>query len=331
MPKVSVILPFYNAGSTLARAIDSIVAQSFNDWELILINNNSTDEGRSIAERYARDYSSIVLVSEPKQGVVYAANKGMAMAKGHYFARMDADDFASPNRLELQVGFLDRNSNVGMVGSCVNYVAHRKNTEGFKRYVDWQNSLLTSEQIEQNRFIELPLIQPTICFRSELYKMHGGYLDGNFPEDYEFQLRLLHAGVRFHKLKEKLLDWYDADTRLTRTDARYKVEQFYEMKTRYVCLWLKEKGISKLWIWGAGKESRRRAELLTKHGISIAGFIDVKNYRLKAYACIRYNEFDWSKNSFVISYVGNYGARGKIREYLTQQGKKELSDFLIVA
>ena len=95
-PKVSVILPFFNAEQTLNRAIESIANQSYSNFECILIDNNSTDKSNSIAKEWVTKDNRFILTTEEKQGVVFASNKGFEIAQGKYIARMDADDFASP-------------------------------------------------------------------------------------------------------------------------------------------------------------------------------------------------------------------------------------------
>jgi glycosyltransferase involved in cell wall biosynthesis len=113
-PKVSVVLPYFNAEKTLNRAIKSITNQSFTDFELLLINNNSTDNSYSIATQFAKQDPRIKLIDEARQGVSFAANAGNREARGQYIARMDADDFSHRSRLEKQVYFLDNHPQIGV-------------------------------------------------------------------------------------------------------------------------------------------------------------------------------------------------------------------------
>ncbi len=190
-PEISVILPFFNAETTLKAAAESMLNQSFEDFELLLVDNNSTDKSAEIAEKLALFDSRIHILNELKQGVANAMNCGLKNAKGKFLARMDADDIAHQNRLEKQVHFLRENTEIGFVGSEVKYVPHNKNTAGFQRFVDWANSFHSPEEIELNRFVEIPVVNPTILFRREIFEKHGACLDGDFPEDYEMQLRYL--------------------------------------------------------------------------------------------------------------------------------------------
>ncbi len=235
--EVSVILPFFNAEKTLQAAADSILNQSFTNFELLLVNNNSTDKSLLVAKQLVAKDLRVRLINEPKQGVANAMNCGLANARGDFVARMDADDISLPMRLEKQLQYLQNNRETGVVGCHVKYVAHNKNTKGFERFVARVNSLHTPEAISLNRFVEIPLINPTIFFRKELFIKYGGNADGDFPEDYEMQLRFLDAGVKMAKLPEPLLEWHDSETRLTRTDERYSTVAFFKIKAKYFYKW----------------------------------------------------------------------------------------------
>ena len=144
--KISVILPFYNAESTLDRAILSISQQDMEDFECILVDNNSTDGSRRVAESWMAKDDRFILVSETKQGVMFASNRGAEEGRGTYLARMDADDVALPERLRLQSAFLDQNPEFGAVAGRVQHVGDPRSTEGFRRFVDWSNSVCTYEE-----------------------------------------------------------------------------------------------------------------------------------------------------------------------------------------
>ncbi|HKK68537.1 MAG TPA: hypothetical protein VJ946_10000, partial [Bacteroidales bacterium] len=198
-------------------------------------------------------------------------------------------------------------------------------------YVEWVNNLDRPEIISLNRFIEMPVINPTVMFRRELLQQHGGYIHGDFPEDYEMWLRWMGMGVKFAKVPEMLFRWFDSDKRLTRTDERYSTSAFYRVKTAHLAAWLLENDHPYLWVWGAGRKTRKRVKYLMEKGIFIEGYIDVKPRFLDDACCIYYEEFNWEAPAFILSYVGNHGARDKIRNYLLSKGKVEGVDFLMMA
>ena len=330
-PKVSVVIPYFNAEKTLARAVESILNQTLTDFELLLVNNNSTDNSAKIASHYAVVDKRVVLLNEQCKGVAFAANTGNRAAKGQYIARMDADDVSLPQRLEKQVALLDQKPEIGVVSCLIHHVGHHSNTQGIQRYVDWVNTLVSHNQIEVNRFVEMPLINPTTMFRRQLIADFGGYVQGDFPEDYELWLRWMSKGVKIEKVEEVLFEWYDSDTRLTRSDKRYSQDAFYRIKSKYLTEWLQNHNISSVWVWGAGRLSRKRAGMLQLQGVVIEGYIDVKDRDFECSVCVSYTKFNWQVPCFILSYVANHGAREKIRSFLISKGKIEGLDFLLVA
>jgi glycosyltransferase involved in cell wall biosynthesis len=331
-PEVSVILPFYNAETTLTSAIESILSQTFRDYELLLIDNNSSDKSSSIAQNFAKKDSRVKLLHEMKTGVANAMNCGLENARGQFIARMDADDVSLPERFEKQVNYLKVNPEIGLVGCEVKYIAHEKNTTGFKRFVNWVNSFHTPEEIGQNRFVEIPVVNPTILFRKEIYEKRGGCLQGDFPEDYEMQLRYLEAGVKMAKLPERLLEWHDYSTRLTRTDERYSTEAFFRTKAVYFKKWSEKHNPfhPDIWVWGAGRKTRQRARLLENEGLKIQGFIDIVKNKTTEKKTLHFTEVPPPGQLFIVPMVTKRGARKLIKDYLSGGGYEEGKNFMLM-
>ncbi|MEM9897059.1 MAG: glycosyltransferase family A protein, partial [Bacteroidota bacterium] len=252
---VSVVLPFRNS-PFLARAIQSILDQTYANFELLLINNNSDAESAAVAKSYEGRDHRIKYLHEARAGVAHAMNRGIQEASGNYIARMDADDYSFPNRLENQVAMLERNPVLSAVAGKVEYEGEKEN-RGFQLFVDWQNQLVAEQDIYNSQFVELPLVNPTLMFRSEVFKDRL-YRQGDFPEDYEFFLYLMSIDVCVGKSPECVLKWTDSSNRLSRTDVRYSRDAFYLCKTPYLVEWLKKNNpfFPKVWIWGGGKVAR---------------------------------------------------------------------------
>lgn len=333
VPAVSVILPFFNAEKTLEAAINSILDQTFSDFELLLINNNSFDSSSTIAQEFVQRDERIRVLKENQQGVDYAMNCGLKNARGKYIARMDADDISHPQRLEKQVRFLNKNSEYGLVGCSVTYVPHNSNTKGFERFVKWVNSFYTSAEIESYRFIEIPVVNPTILFRQELYEKHGGCRHGDFPEDYEMLLRYLDAGVKMAKLPEPLLEWHDYSGRLTRTDKRYTSEAFFRVKAEYFQKWsaMHNARHPNVWVWGAGRKTRQRGKFLEEQGLKVIGYIDIVKDKTTVRRMMHYMEIPPPGELFIVAMVGSYDAREQIREHLLKNNYEQGQDFMFLA
>lgn len=330
--KISVILPYKNAESTLGEAVLSILNQSYKNLELVVIDDHSQDTGKTMVEKWANLDSRILSLTNSGNGIVAALNTGLAAAGGEYIARMDADDLALPERLEKQLEKLMGQPDLGLTSCLVEHwsTPDQEKDEGFQKYIQWVNSLVSMEDIYLNRFIESPLPHPTVLFKRELIVLFGGYQDGDFPEDYELWLRWLKNGVKMEKVNEVLLKWRDGSGRLSRVDQRYRPDAFYQIKTAYLAEHLIEIGKKQVWIWGAGRKSRQRVRLLQEYGIEIVGFIDIKPQKTTLFPCVTPDQIPESGQWFILSYVGKWGAREQIRVFLQQKGYREGADFLVV-
>lgn len=335
-PTVSVVLPALNAAPTIKRAIDSIRAQTFTDWELIVVDDGSSDGTAEIA--VATGDPRVRIIRQSHAGLVAALNFGLASAHGTLIARMDADDESHADRFAKQVAFLNEHSDIGLVGSLIEFGGDRSAKAGYALHVDWVNSFWQPEQVQLYRFIESPFAHPSVMFRRTLVEEHGGYSAGDFPEDYELWLRWQAAGVRMAKLPEVLLRWNDLPSRLSRTDDRYDPDAFFRIKARWIARELEYVARGRnIWIWGAGRPTRKRAAHLEAHGIRIAGYIDVDAKKTTAAIggtgapVIGPNQLPLANESFILGYVTSRGARDLIREALNASGRAEGRDFLMCA
>ncbi|MFW5886517.1 MAG: glycosyltransferase family 2 protein [Bacteroidota bacterium] len=188
MSHIRIIIPFYQSEATLERALLSIQKQTERNFECFLVNNHSTDGFQRVITPFLKD-SRFSLVHEKKQGVSYAFNRGLEGATCPYIARMDADDEVLPERLEKQKEYLEQHQDIDMVGSQARHVPGSFFSEGLKRFVEWNNQILSPEDIQQHQFIETPVINPTAMFRRNSLEKFGSYIHGDFPEDYELWLR----------------------------------------------------------------------------------------------------------------------------------------------
>lgn len=334
-PAISVILPAYNATATIAAAVDSVLRQSEKNFELIAVDDGSTDATLQVLSRYRDERLNIL--STGHAGIVHALSTGIQAARAELIARMDADDVCRPLRLELQREFLDRRPEIGLVACAVEFGGDPVQNAGYAAYVDWTNGLLEHERIATHRFVESPLIHPSVMFRTSLIQNFGGYRAGPFPEDYELWLRWLDAGVRMEKIERPLLIFNDSPTRLSRTDARYSLHAFYACKAHYLACWLKRHNPyhPHIVLWGAGRQTRKRANLLSGYGVVIDSYIDIDPKKVGNQVQNRpvrhATDLCPKKDCFVVSYVANRGARDDIRSRLESWGYRIGLDFILAA
>ncbi len=332
MPRTSILLPARNAEHTLNAAIVSIAAQTYPGWELLLIDNASTDGSTAIAHRWATQDERIRVIYEPAVGIACALNTGLAQARSTYIARMDADDVSHPDRLAKQVAYMEAHPEIGVLGTRTAFATTVEKSSGMRLFVDWQNAILTPHEHYVKRFVDAPLAHPTVLFRRELIEQHGTYNTGPLPEDHELWLRWMDAGVRFAKLPEELLTWNDHAQRLSRTHAHYSVDAFFTTKVKWLAMWLKRKLNGRpVIIAGTSNLCRNRAALLEAEGIGIIGFTDVKPRVVPGYDFIPHDRLPPPGEAFVVSFISQRGTGDRIAEYFAARGLEEGEDFVLAA
>ncbi len=197
LPRVSVIMPVYNGEQHLREAIESILSQTFTDFELLILFDHSADHSLDIIRSF-EDQRIRLVVNENKKGLAYILNKGLELSTGEYIARMDCDDISFPRRLEKQVRFMDENPDVGVCGTWielfmgVNYI---------KKYP------LTHEAIRCNLLFECSLAHPSVMIRKESFLKHDLFYDVKYVvEDYELWTRCSNV-IRLANLPEVLVKY----------------------------------------------------------------------------------------------------------------------------
>jgi glycosyltransferase involved in cell wall biosynthesis len=337
MPRVSVVLPAFQAAATLGPALDSMRAQTLPDWELIAVDDGSTDATPAILAEHAAADSRIRVFTRPHTGLVPALNFALNQARAPLIARMDADDLSHPQRLARQTDCLAAHPELGLVGCQIAFGGNPAAQAGYALHVQWLNSLLDPDTIARERFVESPFAHPSVLFRRDLIHRLGGYRDGDFPEDYELWLRWLDAGVRMAKVPATLLTWNDSPDRLSRTHPRYRPDAFYHCKAAYLARHLRRAlpAGHPLLIWGAGRPTRRRAGFLCALGFAFAAYIDIDPRKIgRSFAntpVIAPAALPAPGTAFVLGYVAKRGARDLIRGHLCRQGYAEGRDFLFAA
>ena len=183
-PKISVAMAVYNGEKYLREAVDSILNQTFTDFEFIIINDGSTDRTREILESY--NDPRIVLINQEHIGFTKSLNKGIALAKGDYIARQDADDISMPERLEKQLEFLENNKNVALLGTAAKIVDERG------MYFQTIEFPCDYSSIQKGIKRYNPFIHGSVMFKREYFFDLGGYRDFFWTsQDYDLWLRFI--------------------------------------------------------------------------------------------------------------------------------------------
>jgi glycosyltransferase involved in cell wall biosynthesis len=334
-PLVSVILPVRNGGRWLRQAVDSILEQSLQHLELIVVDDHSSD---GCTEALAGIDPRLRILHNTGRGVSSAFNAGFAHSTGRFIARMDADDIALPQRLEIQVDYLRQNPAIDLCGARVEIFIGdggdgAQPAGGNRRYQSWLNGCSSPAAIHRELFVESPIPNPTTLFRRTVLERLRGYGDPDWPEDYDLFLRADLNGMRLGKPDPILLRWRDHGQRLTRTSPRYDWARFQAAKAHYLVAG-RLRSMDSVVIWGAGPSGRAMHDLLQPQGMAVAGFLDVHPRRIGGEKRGRpvwpLDHVDQLDSQFILVAVGAAGARQKIRAFLQQRKRVEGSDYLFV-
>ena len=199
MPKISVIMPVYNGEKYLKEAIQSVLDQTYKDFEFIIIDDGSTDDTEKVINSFSDERIRIYKLNHA--GIVKALNKGLEVAQGEYIIRSDADDISLPERFQKLLDYMEENGRVGVCGSWAISMNGKGEEVGKMKYPPIEN-----EEIKKYSLFHNPFIHPSVIFRKKTVDEVGGYRNFKHNEDYELWTRVLkdHEG---HNLSEVLLKY----------------------------------------------------------------------------------------------------------------------------
>lgn len=236
--KVTVLMPVYNAERFLKEAIDSILQQTFPEFEFLIINDGSTDKSSDIIESY-KDSRIIHVKLARNAGIVNALNSGIALAKGEYIVRMDSDDIALPGRILRQLEFMEKHQEVGVSGTWVEYIGEKAGV--IKTPHD-------HNEIVWGLLKGCVLFHPTVIIRSSLIKGKGITYPADYPhaEDYALWLRLI-KDTRFANMQEILLQYRFSGKSVGSLNAEIQHESASRVARRIHEVLLDEKISDEFW------------------------------------------------------------------------------------
>ena len=335
VPRVSVLLPVRDAAATLPEALASLRGQTLLDHEVLVIDDGSRDGSGEILEAAAREDPRLRVRRRAARGLVAALNEALYMAASPLVARMDADDVAHPSRLELQAARLASDARTDVLGCRVRWLGEAATGgNGMRAYVDWLNGLIDHDAVVRDLFVESPLAHPSVMMRTAALRSLGGYRVFDGPEDYDLWFRAHEAGLRFGKCPETLLDWRDRAERLTRTDPRYRVERFRDLKVAVLGRGPLAGGRPSV-VWGAGPVGKALARALAEAGHAVVAFVEVDvdkiGQRIQGAPVVGLERVGQFPGALHLAAVGQPGARARIRTEAARLGLAEGRDLVALA
>lgn len=328
-PLVSILIPFKNTESYLGDCLDSIVHQTYTNWELLIVDDGSTDTSYELVQNYANNESRIHLFQNDGNGIIEALRTAYKHAKGTFVTRMDSDDVMVLNKLEQMQQALVSYGDGHLALGHVRYFSEGGIGTGYKRYETWLNGL-TSKGINFDEIYKECVI-PSPCWM--VYKTDfdrcGGFVPNTYPEDYDLAFRFYKLGLKCISSNEVLHHWRDYAIRTSRVDAHYAENSFLELKVNYF-LELSLDNEKKIALWGAGSKGKKVAQLLIEKNISFEWVCDnpkkigrdIYNQILKPI-----EHLNKIKNYQCIISVANQEAQSEIKHYFKTHKKTAMKDY----
>lgn len=221
-PLVTVLMPVYNGEEYLCEAIESILNQTFRNFEFVIINDGSIDGTVAILTDYQRRDERIQVWHQENQGLIAVLNKGLDLAQGRYIARMDADDISHPERLAIQVAYLDSNPEIGLVSTNFYLIDSVGEITGGPVL----KSSLSNARVEWELYWGNPIVHPSVMFHAVIVRSCGGYPEGfqYYAEDYALWLHMLDE-TKVTVLEQPLLYLRKHERNVTAVNLRAHIDE----------------------------------------------------------------------------------------------------------
>ena len=271
MGTISILLPFKNEENYIEECLNSILLQSYTDWQLIAVDDHSDDQGRAILEE-DKDPRIEVYTNERK-GILPALQTAQKHIKGSYVTRMDADDIMPMYKLENLLKIV-RSKTGGIVATgAVNYFSDEEISEGYQRYEKWLNKTADGERFYKRIYRECTVASANWMMRIADFNEMSGYNKLKYPEDYDMLFHWRKYGFQIKSCEQMTHLWREHPQRTSRNSDVYQQESFFRLKLSYFLEEFKE---HPLYLIGTEKKGQLIALLLQEHQASFRWFTHEK-------------------------------------------------------
>ena len=260
-------MPFKNPGKYFFPCLESIQKQSHQNWELIGVNDSSSDGSEEVFKHFFTQDSRFVFIQNNGQGIVDALITGERHVKGDFICRMDADDLMPTDKLETLVAICQ--DDVVATGKIAYFSDDWLVGPGFRRYEHWINKCLSNKTFDAELFKECLLPSTAWLMTLKTFQEIGGFYTDILPEDYDLFFRTIVHRLEYKVCNKVVHHWRDHPGRTSRKDERYFPKSYFLIKWKYFhqIKFLKDK---KLVLWGAGNKGKAIAQLLIKNKVAFS-------------------------------------------------------------
>ncbi len=328
-PLVSILIPFKNTAQFLTECLDSILKQAYTNWEVLAVNDHSSDESLKIVQGFAESDSRIQVFPNSGAGIIEALRTAYSKSHGSLITRMDSDDIMTPNKLEVMASSLLNTGKGHLAVGQVKYFSDRGISNGYERYEAWLNQLTQSGSNYSEIYKECVIPSPCWMVHREDLDKCDAFEPDRYPEDYDLTFRFYEKGLQCIPCDELLHFWRDYDTRTSRTSEHYAQNYFLDIKLHYF-LKLNYNPNRPLVVWGAGNKGKTIAKGLLEKQIDFHWLCDNPNKigkEIYGKKMLHFEFLNKLKNPQSIITVANEEAQKAIRVYLDTLGQKSMEDF----
>ena len=327
---ISILTPFKNTSAFLEDCLISILNQSYTNWELIIVDDGSTDESFKIVEKFAESDSRINLLQNEGHGIIDALQLAFKHSKGNFITRMDSDDIMLPNKLEVLLNNLNTFGEKHVAVGLVEYFSDEGVGEGYKSYETWLNNLTKTGANYSEIYKECVIPSPCWMIHRNDFITCDGFNPKIYPEDYDLTFRFYKNNMKCIPCDLVLHKWRDYSSRTSRTHVHYAQNHFTELKVRHFLDIDYNKNKTRT-IWGAGNKGKIIAKILLKQNIPFEWICDnpkkigkdIYGKELKAFQALTK-----IKSAQSIITVANKTAQKEIRAFLKNLNLKPMEDYI---
>ncbi|MEN3324557.1 glycosyltransferase family 2 protein [Mariniflexile soesokkakense] len=329
-PLISILTPFKNTAPYLSECIDSILNQTYTNWELLIVDDGSTDNSYDIVNAFADKGSRIKLFKNTGSGIIDALQLAFKQSKGDYITRMDSDDIMLPNKLEVLLNNLTTHGEKHVAVGLVEYFSETGVGKGYKSYETWLNNLTKTGNNYSEIYKECVIPSPCWMLHRNDLMACDAFNPHLYPEDYDLAFRFYKHNFKCIPCDVVLHKWRDYSTRTSRTHIHYAQNHFTELKLRHFLEidYNKEKTLT---IWGAGTKGKLMASILLEKQIPFEWICDNPKKIGKAIygkTMKDFNALSNIKKPQSIITVANKTAQKEIRGYLKTLNMHALKDYI---
>lgn len=294
--QISIVLPVKDTAPYLRDCLQSIIDQKFKDWELIAVNDASTDNSPQILEEFAALDSRIKVLTNPNPGLLQALRFGYSKTTGDLIHRMDSDDKMPIDKLALMHNaWIKEGKGSVITGGAEYFMDNAEVGDGFKRYANWLTEVSRTNSHAENIYRESVIASNCWLVHRDDFDTIGGFEPETFPEDYDLCFRFYQGGLKIVGLDAVLHLWRDRPDRISRNWDVYKDHRFFDLKINYFFT-IERDSNRPLVLWGAGKNGKDLAKLILDQESNLSWVCDNEKKIGKDIYGIRMERFEKIKD-----------------------------------